>query len=563
MVMAGQTRPKTSPWGLALALAVGTAALVIVPSLADAALAKKTELCPPGATATSAATVAPVARTGGGTRVASTSAAPMPAGVMVYSGASPIAVAGGGEGGACCATGSEAVASSDPLSPTPSSMAAAEVLYTRAARGSSALSPAPSTSGGRYSAVSSGGGAFATTARSAGDSDLDARVRALEARIEALDASIQRLLMHFEGGASANPFGAGTPQAFQSFNSMPQFELASAGEGESEWVSYSLPDEKAQAVYELMRRDDVPIYVSLEEGAIKLEGTPAQQRVFAQFLALIHPDGAQDWLAGDAGEPGWRDHAVAGNAAARAELEATMVARMAQGQAARELQVARRAELEARAAQMGAQLRARQDEWRRQSELQREQGRRQTEEMRRSSERSAVRAEQVEERARQVQERAASALIVAEREALEAKAEALMAEAEALRETADELAAEADNMQAELDDAMAEMENELAEAEAEMADAMAEAEAQMQDDQDWAEIELDDEEAENCACGDNCEGDDCADDCDDDCHCHGETAVTTPTPPTPPHAAVPARPARPAAPARAARPAAAPRPIRD
>lgn len=598
MVMTGQTRPKTSPWGLALALAVGTAALVVVPSIAHATLKKP--LCPPGETAVASsggggAFAGTLTTTGSGARAgqvsvatggrATASTSPSAQGGAFYSAGGANAVpAPSAQGGSCCTGEAGAVATTAASDPTR--------FYGQATAAASPVADAQSRFYGTVSAAGSGGAygggqggadafnpvryagamqAYTTTpAPSAGG--LEDRVGALEARIEALDASIQRLLMKMESGAS-NPFFT-TPEptaALRSFYSSPQFEVMADDEAEQSWTEYSLPSDKAEALYEFMRRDDVPIYVSLGDGSISLQGTPSQQRVFAQFLAMVHPDGASEWLGGDVEVADQYRAAVEMEAArtaavyerdARAMLERELAADASNRGAAmraREMElVARRDAMHSHRAALEAELVARQQQAREMGAQRRGEVRRQMQNMDRQAQEMERRAEEVERRMQQLYERAGSARNDAQREQLEAQAEALEAEAEALREAADELRSESDDVTAELEDAMAEMEAELADAQAEIADAMAEMEAELAEAAEG-------EHAENCACSDDCTGEGCEDDCDENCHCRGGAAAA-PAAPTQP--AAPAAPARAARPARAAQPAtpaapATPRPIRD
>jgi beta-lactamase regulating signal transducer with metallopeptidase domain/archaellum component FlaC len=53
--------------------------------------------------------------------------------------------------------------------------------------------------------------------------------------------------------------------------------------------SYRLPAGKLEAVWMLMSRNDVPVQVSQDDGAITVHGTPEQQRAFEAFIRIINP----------------------------------------------------------------------------------------------------------------------------------------------------------------------------------------------------------------------------------------------------------------------------------
>ncbi|MFG0257631.1 MAG: M56 family metallopeptidase [Phycisphaerales bacterium JB043] len=105
--------------------------------------------------------------------------------------------------------------------------------------------------------------------------------------------------------------------------------------------AYPLPQGKLEDVFNLMRLSDVPILVSMDDGAIVVHGNALEHKAFADFLVLVHPEG--DGPAPEA-------HASTG---VRRELEAR-----AQYEAAREADRETR-QRRAQAAQQEAQARQR------------------------------------------------------------------------------------------------------------------------------------------------------------------------------------------------------------
>lgn len=62
-----------------------------------------------------------------------------------------------------------------------------------------------------------------------------------------------------------------------------------ADNDETTELSYSLPQGKRQALWDLMALPDVPILVSRQGGMINVQATPAQHSIFAGFVRLIQP----------------------------------------------------------------------------------------------------------------------------------------------------------------------------------------------------------------------------------------------------------------------------------
>ncbi|MEZ6233497.1 MAG: M56 family metallopeptidase [Phycisphaerales bacterium] len=627
MVMTGRTRPMASPVGLALALVVGTAAVVVGPSLAHAALSKKAP-CPPEQTAavssgsgtagtlTPAAPVTGVVSTprassgGGGSGVAAPTA--RVTGVVT----TPRATSGGGVSGVVSAAPAASCCTDETPAGVAAGMSPAAIplvgSFTSTGRG---VAGAPSQLAG----VQSGG--FGSTAPSVAtglrqvapqnQAELEARVRVLEAQIEALQAALEELTgqpapsrarfgpasgtldpISFpmqdspftgEGRAKQDPFFSGdAAAALTSFAiSQPTPDAA-----QQAWVSYSLPDGKAEALWELMRRSDVPIYVRQNGSGIDLQGTPAQQRVFSQFLSLIHPEGRyadvvfstaemppeeavrhqaqlERLRALEAARAGTTDAMRARADIERAyALQAEQAARVAaQSAAVADRERAMEAETVARARALAreqadrAQVMARDQAARAQAEAVRqqaraieaqrreveaqvgrqiEQGRRQIEAARRQHEQQArdLQAEagrleqmavEVEHRRSQVEAQRERAENRRQQRELEAQIDALEAEAEALRERAEHVREQAEHLHEQL----AEMVEHLTEREAEMREHLERAMAELH-----AHAMQAGGRAMDCACDENCTGEGCEDDCDPDCCCRTREPAreTTPEP---------------------------------
>lgn len=61
--------------------------------------------------------------------------------------------------------------------------------------------------------------------------------------------------------------------------------------GPNEWREYPLPEGKLDELYALMARQDVPITVSRGDGVLRAQVTPQQDEIMRGFLALINPEG--------------------------------------------------------------------------------------------------------------------------------------------------------------------------------------------------------------------------------------------------------------------------------
>lgn len=66
------------------------------------------------------------------------------------------------------------------------------------------------------------------------------------------------------------------------------------------WRSYKLPKGKLKALTDLMRRNDVPIFIRPADGQIEVQGTEREHRIFKSFVDMISPPKS------DGGRPGAR-----------------------------------------------------------------------------------------------------------------------------------------------------------------------------------------------------------------------------------------------------------------
>ncbi len=64
-------------------------------------------------------------------------------------------------------------------------------------------------------------------------------------------------------------------------------EIDPPAAGEKQWREYPMPEGKLEALYALMAREDVPIYVSRDDGRLRAEVTDAQHEVLSGFLRLL------------------------------------------------------------------------------------------------------------------------------------------------------------------------------------------------------------------------------------------------------------------------------------
>jgi beta-lactamase regulating signal transducer with metallopeptidase domain len=305
----------------------------------------------------------------------------------------------------------------------------------------------------RVRAMVSGGG---------GDHGLEARIDRLEQRMDRLTSQLERLLggggvdgqptppppaaaprtRMAQPAAPAPPSPPAAPRAPAGGVSrgqgggMAAIAPAPADQGEQIVRFYPLPADKAVALFEFMRRDDVPVLVAAREDGIEVHGTARQHEIFAAFIRMINPDSASRM-----------DSAAPANDRVREELAAAESMRRGDLAKARE-QLAR-----ARQAQ-GEQMRQRMDQQRRQMEEKRQEMLKQREHMRKGTEEMMKKSRELNRSAAELQRKADALEDGEEKAALEAKVAALEAQAE-------ELEAQADAQQDELDARLEAMEDEL------------------------------------------------------------------------------------------------------
>lgn len=121
----------------------------------------------------------------------------------------------------------------------------------------------------------------------------------LEARMKRLEHQMQRLMEMMERQAHGNPTPEPPRQRQAREPREPRAPRAPRPprDSDSEELSqrpYQLPDGKLEALIVLMSRSDVPVLITPDpgNGQIIVHGTPRQHRIFAAFVDLIHPDGA-------------------------------------------------------------------------------------------------------------------------------------------------------------------------------------------------------------------------------------------------------------------------------
>jgi beta-lactamase regulating signal transducer with metallopeptidase domain len=185
---------------------------------------------------------------------------------------------------------------------------------------------------------------------------------------------------------------------------------------------YSLPADKAEALFEFMRRDDVPVLVAPAEDGIEVHGTARQHELFGAFIRLINPDGGQPEAM--APESDAKRDPESGR---RAMVEGRLREAEGQFRAARE-QFSRARQ------QRGDQLRQHMNQQRQQMDQQRQNMRQRIEELLRQSKEFEHKAAEYERKAEALEDGADKENALVQAEALEAQAEALEAQAEAQEE---------------------------------------------------------------------------------------------------------------------------------
>lgn len=218
--------------------------------------------------------------------------------------------------------------------------------------------------------------------------------------------------------------------------------------------TYILPSGKLEALTDLMRRDDVPIFIEPGNDRIVVNATPAQHQTFAAFIEMIHPSDGSGTVAYRA--------APAQDAAAAAQREYNeAMSRYRSNSTIHKAQIARMQEqvkqLEARQKNLG----------------------REAEKLQRRAERAQEQSSRLEEQADQLQERLENATDAAARERLNRELEAArqrqsdaQAQADAFEASADQVQASAEQMDEQIE-AMNEQIEALTDALAQDADAQA------------------------------------------------------------------------------------------
>ncbi len=164
----------------------------------------------------------------------------------------------------------------------------ASLAYLRAAEPSAVVfmdaTPAPAVAPGlTYSAL--------RAPQAAGQPDRRRAASDLEARMSRLEAQMERLANLLEGRRSTG-VGAGSVDIAPRFrgNPPPPPVRPDAAGGETTQRGYALPEGKLDAMWELMARPDVPVFVSRGKGnSIVVHGTAAQHRAFKAFCDIINP----------------------------------------------------------------------------------------------------------------------------------------------------------------------------------------------------------------------------------------------------------------------------------
>ncbi len=82
-----------------------------------------------------------------------------------------------------------------------------------------------------------------------------------------------------------------------------------------QWREYSLPEGKLEALYALMARDDVPIFVSTNDGKLRAEVTDEQHAMMQRFISLLQTGGGQSGASAEPSTMLWR-YAVPGQSGA-------------------------------------------------------------------------------------------------------------------------------------------------------------------------------------------------------------------------------------------------------
>lgn len=358
----------------------------------------------------------------------------------------------------------------------------------------------------------------------AGGGDLEARMQRLEGRMDRLTAQLERLLgggdaVRVPGQPSApSPHAAPTPptppappaplsppaQARGMARSgaaamapaarapggaiargqapaavageLYAAEIAAADSGEQIVRFYPLPGDMGPALFEFMRREDVPVLVAQRDDGIEVHGTAAQHRAFAAFIMIINPQARIEGMAPVGGADAVLDRDA--RRALEAELAAAARSDQAQGQAENQVRNARAQIEKARKAQADElkrasdQQRKQMDQQRKQMDQQRKQLQKQSEELRKKAEEMQRKAEELRAKAEKLEDGGDKDQLDAQADAIEAQADSLEAQADAQEEAID---AQIEAMEAQLEAQEEALEEQL-EAQAEAMEAQMEAE---------------------------------------------------------------------------------------
>jgi beta-lactamase regulating signal transducer with metallopeptidase domain len=403
MVMTDSARPRTSPLGIALALAVATAGTFVVPTLA----------CPDEKSQASKASAPQVIV------IPSPEASPEPT-VALGVRSAPRAPAA-------------------PRAPKPPKAPKAHSHEAPPAPGE----PSEST--------------FEQYMRSGSTAEV---LRRLEERLARLERGVAEL--HSHGGiARVGPMPA-MPRAITpgpGHNWAPRAEgvitIAPSDDGQIKRL-YVLPEGKLEDLTALMARSDVPVLINRGDEAITVYGTPAQHETFYQFLILINPDGVRVISS---------DEGADGEEASAPRHKGSMKRSSKEGKdAARKLSAETRAAVEAQRAQM-ALLRDHMREMQvkrrgieseaREMERKAEQMREQAEQLREEAERAR---EERSEKADSIESVEVIARIESQANEIEAQADAIEAEFAAREHEVESIEMAVDELESQIDEMVEQIE---------------------------------------------------------------------------------------------------------
>ncbi len=239
MIMTQSHRPGLTLAGACLAATIGFAGWLATPVLADkpTATEQPAPVAVAGAARTTPAPTAPRARP--------------PARSSAFGGQTPAAA----------------------VPPTPPTPPMSPALPARAVTPTPPIPPAPPAP-----AVIAGGSDPIWIVGHGHGSPPDRDSASLERRLEALQQELHRLAEEVRGIQSPRPFTVirpGQPGMFDAHSHGPPAQLSPG---------------KLDAMWQLMAREDVPVRVSMGDGTIDVHGDEHEQRIVAAFMAMIAPD---------------------------------------------------------------------------------------------------------------------------------------------------------------------------------------------------------------------------------------------------------------------------------